>query len=192
MSVTVPKGGLAPCSRRVMNLAHFLLQSAKRYPNEIALAWGEDTWTWAQLNARVGAMAAALAARGVSKGDRILVQAKNSNQLFESMFVCFRLGAVWVPTNFRLTAEEVAYLASASGATAMICGCEFPDHARAATDAAPALGFTVSIGASAFGQDYDALVAEYRGRFRRPRWNTMTRAGSFSPQARPAGQRLPC
>jgi fatty-acyl-CoA synthase len=46
----------------------------------------------------------------------------------------------------------------------MICGCEFPDHARAATDAAPALGFTVSIGASAFGQDYDALVAEYRGR----------------------------
>ena len=168
MSVTVPKGGLAPCSRRVMNLAHFLLQSAKRYPNEIALAWGEDTWTWAQLNARVDAMAAALAARGVSKGDRILVQAKNSNQLFESMFVCFRLGAVWVPTNFRLTVEEVAYLASASGATTMICGCEFPDHARAATDAARALGFTVSIGASGFGQDYDALVAEYRGRAATP------------------------
>jgi acyl-CoA synthetase (AMP-forming)/AMP-acid ligase II len=164
MSVTVPKGGLPPRFRRVMNLAHFLLQSAKRYPSEVALVSGEDTLTWAQLNARVDAMAAALAARGVSKGDRILVQAKNSNQLFETMFVCFRLGAIWVPTNFRLTAEEVAYLASASGATAMICGSEFPDHAGAATDAAPALGFTVSIGASAFGQDYDALVAEYRGR----------------------------
>ncbi|HEX4237115.1 MAG TPA: AMP-binding protein, partial [Xanthobacteraceae bacterium] len=112
-----------------MNLAHFLLQSAKRYPSEVALVSGEDTLTWAQLNARVDAMAAALAARGVSKGDRILVQAKNSNQLFETMFVCFRLGAIWVPTNFRLTAEEVAYLASASGATAMICGSEFPDHA---------------------------------------------------------------
>ena len=61
MSVTVPKGGLGPGSRRVMNLAHFLLQSAKRYPNEIALAWGEDTWTWAQLSARVDGMAAALA-----------------------------------------------------------------------------------------------------------------------------------
>ena len=84
MSVTVPKGGLAPCSRRVMNLAHFLLQSAKRYPSEIALVSGEDTWTWAQLNARVDAVAAALAARGVSKGDRVLVQAKNSNQLFET------------------------------------------------------------------------------------------------------------
>ena len=164
MSAAVAKGRLAPCSRRVMNLAHFLLQSAKRYPNEIALAWGEQTWTWAQLNARVDAMAAALSARGVSKGDRVLVQAKNSNQLIESMFVCFRLGAVWVPTNFRLTAEEVAYLARASDAAAMICGCEFTDHARAASDAAPALGFTVSIGASAFGEDYDALSAEYRGR----------------------------
>jgi fatty-acyl-CoA synthase len=82
MRVTVPKGGLPPRSRRVMNLAHFLLQSAKRYPSEIALVSGEDTLTWAQLNARVDAMAAALAVRGVSKGDRILVQAKNSNQLF--------------------------------------------------------------------------------------------------------------
>lgn len=82
MSAAIPKGGLAPCSRRVMNLAHFLLQSAKRYPNEIALAWGEQTWTWAQLNARVDAMAAALSARGVNKGDRVLIHAKNSNQLF--------------------------------------------------------------------------------------------------------------
>jgi acyl-CoA synthetase (AMP-forming)/AMP-acid ligase II len=144
-----------------MNLAHFLLQSAKRYSHEIALAWGEHTWTWAQLNARVDAMAAALSARGVRQGDRVLVQAKNSNQLFESMFVCFRLGAVWVPTNFRLTAEEVAYLARASGATAMICGCEFPDHARAARDALSALNLVVSVGPSSFGDDYDALVSEY-------------------------------
>jgi fatty-acyl-CoA synthase len=96
MSAPVPKGGIAPCSWRVMNLAHFLRQSAKRYQNEIGLAWGEQTWTWAQLNGRVDAMAAALSARGVSKGDRVLVPAKNSNQLFESMFVCFLLGAVWV------------------------------------------------------------------------------------------------
>jgi fatty-acyl-CoA synthase len=162
MSTDVPKGGLAPCSRRVMNLAHFLRQSAKRYPNEIALVWGRQTWTWAQMDARVEAMAAALAARGVGKGDRVLVQAKNSNQFLESMFVCFRLGAVWVPTNFRLTAEEVAYLARASGATAMICGGEFPDHARVAV--AQGINFVISIGSSHFGDDYDALVAAYEGR----------------------------
>jgi fatty-acyl-CoA synthase len=161
MNADVPKGGLVPCSRRVMNLAHFLRQSAKRYPNEMALVWGERTWTWAQMDARVEAMAAELTARGVGKGDRVLVQAKNSNQFLESMFVCFQLGAVWVPTNFRLTAEEVAYLARASSATAMICGGEFPDHARTAME--QGIKFVISIGSSNFGDDYDALVAAHQG-----------------------------
>ena len=105
-------------------------------------------------------MAAALAARGVTKGDRVLVQATNGNQLFESMFVCFRLGAVWVPTNFRQTPAEVAYLASASGATALICGAELsrttpPPCGRPARTSAS----SIAIGGAAFGADYDALVA---------------------------------
>jgi fatty-acyl-CoA synthase len=158
-----PKGGVARSSRRVMNLAHFLRQSAKRYADELALVWGERSWTWAQLDHRVDAIAAALAVRGVTKGDRVLVQSKNCNQLFESMFACFRLGAVWVPTNFRLTAEEVGYLAAASGASAMICGSDFPDHARVARQAAPSIGFILSIGRSDFGDDYEVEVAAHDG-----------------------------
>jgi fatty-acyl-CoA synthase len=158
-----PKGGVAPSSKRVMNLAHFLRQSARRCGGEIAFAWGERTWTWAELDRRVDAAAAALAARGVAKGDRVLVQAKNGNQLFESMFACFRLGAVWVPTNFRQTPDEVAYLAKASGASAMICGHEFPDHARTTREAVPSLRFVLSIGPSPFGEDYDALLGVHDG-----------------------------
>jgi fatty-acyl-CoA synthase len=163
MNAGVPKGGVAPSSKRAMNLAQFLRQTAKRHAGEIALVWGERRWTWAELDRRVNAMAVALAARGIGKGDRVLVQSKNCNQMFESMFACFRLGAVWVPTNFRLTADEVAYLAKASDAAAMICGAEFPDHAAAAKQAAPSIRVTISIGAAPFGDDYDALVAEYDG-----------------------------
>jgi fatty-acyl-CoA synthase len=163
MEAVLAKGGVTPASKRVMNLAHFLRQTAERYPGEIAFVWGERTWTWAQLDQRVDAMALALAARGVGKGDRVLVQSKNCNQMFESMFSCFRLGAVWVPTNFRLTADEVAYLAKASGACAMICGAEFPDHAGAARQAAPGIGTMISIGSSALGEDYEALVAKHAG-----------------------------
>jgi acyl-CoA synthetase (AMP-forming)/AMP-acid ligase II len=100
-----PRGGLAPVSRRVMNLAHFMRQCGRRYGDEIGMVWGEATWTWAALDRRVDAMAAALAAKGVGKGDRVLVQSKNCNQMFETMFACFRLGAVYVPTNFRQTPE---------------------------------------------------------------------------------------
>jgi len=163
MNAGVPKGGVAPSSKRAMNLAQFLRQTAKRRAGEIALVWGERRWTWAELDRRVDAMAVALAARGIGKGDRVLVQSKNCNQMFESMFACFRLGAVWVPTNFRLTADEVAYLAKASDAAAMICGAEFPDHAAAAKQAAPSIRVTISVGAAPFGGDYDALVAEYDG-----------------------------
>nr|ADI22569.1 acyl-CoA synthetases (AMP-forming)/AMP-acid ligases II [uncultured Rhizobium sp. HF0500_10F10] len=159
-----PKGGVAPQSTRVANLAHFLTRAARRLGGEVGLVWGEAEWSWAEIDARASAMAAALRDRyGVSKGDRILVQSQNCNQMFESMFACFRLGAVWVPTNFRQTPDEVAYLARASGATGMICNAAFPDHAEACRAACPDLGFVVAIGAAAFGEDYDTLVAAHRG-----------------------------
>ncbi|HUC51577.1 MAG TPA: acyl-CoA synthetase [Xanthobacteraceae bacterium] len=159
----LPRGGVVPATTRVMNLAYFLRQTAKRYPHEIGLVWGERTWTWAEIDHRVDAMVLALTARGIAKGDRVLVQSKNCNQMFEAMFACFRLGAVFVPTNFRLTADEVAYLAEASGACAMICGADFPDHARAAKLAAPDIGTMIAIGHGSFGEDYDALVAAHIG-----------------------------
>lgn len=151
-------------SKRVMNLANFLRQAARRYGNEIGFVWGEATWTWADLERRVDAMAAALAAKGIGKGDRILVQSKNCNQMFESMFACFQLGAVWVPTNFRQTPDEVTYLAQSSGASALICHRDFPEHVAALREGAPGIRFVISIGPSEFGEDYDALVARYSGK----------------------------
>ncbi len=146
-----------------MNLSHFVRQAARRHGGEIGVVWGDATWTWSEVNRRIDAMAAALAARGVRKGDRVLVQSKNCNHLFETMFVCFRLGAVWVPANFRLIPEEVAYLGSASGASVMICHGDFADHAAAATDRMPGLRFVVSIGTSHFGEAYDTLVSQHDG-----------------------------
>ncbi|OYX14966.1 MAG: acyl-CoA synthetase [Rhizobiales bacterium 32-66-8] len=108
-------------------------------------------------------MVAALAAQGLGKGDRVLVQSKNCLQMFESMFACFRLGAVWVPTNFRQTPDEVAYLAQASGAVAMICHADFPAHVTAARAAAPSITSVIAIGAAPFGPDYDALVEAHLG-----------------------------
>jgi acyl-CoA synthetase (AMP-forming)/AMP-acid ligase II len=156
-----PLGGVAPVSRRVMNLSHFLRQAARRHGGEIGFVWGDTTWTWAEIDRRARAMAAALAAKGVKKGDRVLVQSKNCNQMFESMFACFQIGAVWVPANFRQTPGEIGYLAKASGASAMICHRDFPEHAAAARQEAPGIRFVVSIGASRVGEDYDALVEEH-------------------------------
>src|SRR6187397_994749 len=139
-------------SRRVMNLAHMLTQNARRHGDRIGFIWGDRSWTWREIDSAVSALAAALAARGVVKGDRVLVHSKNGDEMFWSMFAAFRLGAVWVPTNFRLMPDEVAYLATASGAKAFLCHGDFPDHVAAVKAGSPALSFTSRIGEGGFAE----------------------------------------
>src|ERR1700753_2312642 len=81
-----PRGGLRPVSRRVMNLAHLLTQNARRHGDRVGFIWGDRSWTWRQIDHAVSALAAALAARGIVKGDRILVHSKNGDEMFLSMF----------------------------------------------------------------------------------------------------------
>src|SRR5256885_11160304 len=141
-----PSDGMMQMSRRVMTRAHLLTQCARRHGDRIGFIWGDRSWTWREIDGLVSELAAALAARGIAKGDRILVHSKNGAEMFWSMFAAFRLGAVWVPTNFRLMPEEVAYLATASGAKAFLCHGDFPDHAAAVKASSPALAFTWRIG----------------------------------------------
>jgi len=159
-----PRGGLRRMSRRVMNLAHLLTQDARRHGDRTGLVWGDRSWNWREIDARVSRLAAALAARGIVKGDRILVHSKNCDEMFFSMFAAFRLGAVWVPTNFRLMPDEEAYLATASGARAFLCHGDFPDHAATVKAASPALSFTWRIGEGTLGeQSVDEAIAALAG-----------------------------
>lgn len=159
---TTPTGGVTRISRRVMNLAHLVAQNARRHGDRVGFVWGERTWTWREIDANVSALAAALAARGIVKGDRILVHSKNCDEMFCSMFATFRLGAVWVPTNFRLMADEVADLAGYAGAKAFLCHGDFPDHAAAVASANPGLAFTWRIGEGAFGEtSLSQVVADH-------------------------------
>jgi acyl-CoA synthetase (AMP-forming)/AMP-acid ligase II len=118
------------------NLARFLAHTARRFPDRTALIHGERRDTWSDIERRVDALCSALAAMGLRQGDRILVHSRNGRQMFESCWVAFRLGCVWVPTNFRLTPPEVAYLGTHSGARAMIYEDVFAAHVDAVCAAA--------------------------------------------------------
>ena len=145
-----------------MNLSHFLRQAGRRLGGEVAVAHGEARTTWAELDRRVDAAAAGLTARGVAKGDRVLVQSRNGREMIEAMFACFRIGAVYVPANFRQTPEEVGGLCQTAGATAMVCGSMFPGHAAAAQAAAPGLAL-LAIGEAPFAPSWDAMVTAHAG-----------------------------
>jgi acyl-CoA synthetase (AMP-forming)/AMP-acid ligase II len=138
------------------NLAHLLVQTARRFPDRPAIAWGERVWSWAAFHARVQAAAHGLTERGVGSGDRILLHARNSNAVLETMFATWMIGATWVPTNFRLTPPEVAYLAQSSGAAVHIFDAAFPEHQARARADNPACRLEVGIGGDAL--EWEALA----------------------------------
>src|SRR5690606_29634232 len=176
----------------VMNLGRLLSDAARRLPDRVGLVWGERQWSWRELDERVNALVAALKARGLGKGDRILVHSRNSNQLVESAWAAFKLGAVWVPTNVRLTPPEVAYLGKQSGARAMILEDAFCEHAAAVAAESDALALTVVVGTPGEGQlSYEALVSESLGApsweeevcYRDPCWFFYTSGTTGRPKA---------
>jgi acyl-CoA synthetase (AMP-forming)/AMP-acid ligase II len=145
---------------QAMNLGRLLTQTARRLPDAPALIWRDRSWSWAELDARVDRLASGLRARGVRKGDRVLVHSRNTNAMFESLWATWKIGAVWVPTNFRLTPPEVAYLGSASRAVLMLRDHGFAGHAAAVRDTSPHLRHVVAVGDAGAGEeDYEAVLA---------------------------------
>jgi fatty-acyl-CoA synthase len=149
---------------QVMNLGSLLSQTALLFPHRIGLIHGEHQVTWLELERRVNALASALRSLGVRKGDRILLQSRNNQQMFESCWAAFRLGCVWVPSNFRLTPSEVAYLGTSSGASVMIVEAHFEAHVEALSAESKSLRHVIRIAPAhpaEPGLDYEALVAAH-------------------------------
>lgn len=66
--------------------------------------------TFAQMHERVGRIATLLRERGVGKGDRVAVLSLNSTDMLDIQFGCWRIGAIYLPLNFRLTAAELTFI----------------------------------------------------------------------------------
>jgi acyl-CoA synthetase (AMP-forming)/AMP-acid ligase II len=149
---------------QVCNLSQLLRQTAALHPHRPGLILGDRQWTWREIDDRVDAMVAALRKLGIRQGDRLLVQSRNTLAMFESCWVAFRLGAVWVPVNFRLTPPEVAALGAASGAVAMLVDDGFEAHVAAVTQASSALRVVVPMGEGRPGTpNWESLIAANRG-----------------------------
>ena len=68
------------------------------------------------LEHRTNALAAALRAKGVVKGDRVALVTLNGVRMLEILFAVWKLGAIGVPINWRLSAPEIKYILDDSGA----------------------------------------------------------------------------
>ncbi|WP_026437355.1 AMP-binding protein [Acidovorax sp. JHL-9] len=88
---------------------------ARTQPERLALVYGEQRLTYADLQQRVDHAAAMLQAQGIVAGDVVALLMKNSAAFLELSLAISHVGAVLLPVNYRLGAEEVGYIADHAG-----------------------------------------------------------------------------
>lgn len=94
---------------------------AEKKPEKTAVVYIGTRYSYRDLSDLVERFAAALAAMGIEKGDRVLMYIPNSIQFVVSWLAILRLGAVVVPITPIYTAADLKYLANDTGARAVIC-----------------------------------------------------------------------
>jgi fatty-acyl-CoA synthase len=111
-----------------MDAANLLSQRASLTPRREALleAATGRRYTYAELNARANRLANFMRDRlGVAQGDRVALLAHNSVVYLDLLYGLAKIGAIFAPLNWRLSAPELAYIVNDAGPTVLIAGPEF-------------------------------------------------------------------
>ncbi|MDE3175397.1 MAG: long-chain fatty acid--CoA ligase [Pseudomonadota bacterium] len=103
-----------------IGLANWFRERALRTPERKALHFEDRVWTYGQMQRDIEDCAARLAALGAAKGERVAFLGHNQPMFLFAMFACARLGAIFVPLNFRLTGAELAFMIEDCAACALI------------------------------------------------------------------------
>lgn len=87
--------------------------------------YGNRQLSWQQLDDRVARLANGLTNLGVNAGDRVAYIGLNSTDVVEMLYACMRLRAIYVPLNFRLTAQELSYIVGDAAPTVLFFDTDF-------------------------------------------------------------------
>ncbi|MCP3413726.1 AMP-binding protein [Bradyrhizobium brasilense] len=109
----------------MINLSSFIAFHARRTPDRCALKYRGEDVSYADFDLRIRQIGGWLAARGIAPGDVVAVLMKNSTAFLELVFATSHIGAVFLPINYRLSADEVGYIVGNSGARLLVADEEF-------------------------------------------------------------------
>jgi fatty-acyl-CoA synthase len=147
----------------------FARRARKLHTSREAVVDGDLRLTYAQFGERCDRWSAALVKLGVRPGDRVGTIAPNTHQHLEQFYAIPQIGAVIVPMNFRLTAEDFLYLATHSGCKVLCVHPSFMDAIERVRERMTEVEHFVALEEPRAGWlDYEALLAASDGVFTRP------------------------
>ena len=103
----------------------FLRYAEQQFPRTEAVVCGNDRFTYTQFAARVARLAGALREQGVAPGDRVAFLSTNCHRLLEAYYGVIDAGAVLLPLNVRLKAQELAFILNDAGAGILLLQAQF-------------------------------------------------------------------
>ena len=146
-----------------MSLADWIDRHAAFTPRQVALVCDGEQLTYAQLADAIARAAGLLHDRlGVRHGDRVAWLGHNAPEMLVLLFACSRLGAIFLPLNWRLAAPEHAWILDDCQAKVLCAGPGFGAHAAGLCAGQP-LPRLLAVGEPTAGAlDYAALTATAR------------------------------
>ena len=114
----------------------FARRARKLYRDRKAVIDGNLHLTYEQFFDRCDRWSATLQDMGVAQGDRVAYIAPNTHAQLESFYAVPQIGAVLVPINYRLTADDFAYLINHSGAKVV---CVHSDYLSCGRECSPSI-----------------------------------------------------
>jgi fatty-acyl-CoA synthase len=125
-----------------------------------AVVDGDLRLSYEQFFDRCDRWSSALQGLGVRPGDRVATIAPNTHAQLESFYAVPQIGAVLVPVNYRLTADDFVYIVNHSGASVVCADQDYLDTVDAVRDQMPEVRHFVALrGARDGWLDYEAAIA---------------------------------
>ncbi|HYD31439.1 MAG TPA: AMP-binding protein [Azospirillaceae bacterium] len=125
---------------------HFLRDSARDRTDKTALIVGETRHTFGEIDRASDAVACALQADGVARGDRVALALENSAEFVIAVWGILKAGAVFVPVNPTTKADKLAYILNDCGVKALVAQASLARQALPALDIARSVTAVLWVG----------------------------------------------
>ena len=104
----------------MINLTSFIAFHARQMPERCALKYRGEEIVYGAFDERIRIVGGWLASHGIGPDDVVAVLMKNSAAFLDIAFAASHIGAVFLPMNYRLASDEIAYIIENSGARVLI------------------------------------------------------------------------
>src|SRR6266581_2813291 len=147
----------------------FARRARKLYPDRVAVIDGDLRWTYSQFLDRCDRWSAVVQKLGIGPGDRVAYLSPNTHAQLESFYAVPQIGAVLVPLNYRLTADDFVYLINHSGSRIVCADRDYLGTIDSIREQLPKIEHFVALtGEAEHWLNYEALLDASSANFARP------------------------